>query len=384
MIPQMHKDNLQPEEQRPAFQRQKRKTWKGRRWLVALLILAILLSGLGGLTLNWYGQVSISKAGDPTRSGAVTEYSFPYHIGSMAAGVTLGPDGNVWFTNYRMGRIGKITPQGEMTEYALPSGSGPTFPDSSAQLIATGSDGNLWYAAQSYPAQGKIVKFSPHGTILGEYPFPVNGMAAGIVAGPDGNVWYGIADSIVRLTPTGKATTFRVSENQPAVWSLAAGPDGNVWFSLFFDIPNSQEKDTHIGFITPTGTIRIFSYQMPWEINGLTKGPDGNVWFTGQDRIGRISPSGEVKFFSSSIPIDSMGGVITLGPDGNLWYASANKMARITPAGKQTVFSLPHGDVGQVVSMTAGADGGVWYIYSLFALNPFDGVWGTRIARITP
>lgn len=380
MIPQMHKDNLQPEEQRPAFQRQKRQTWKGRRWLVALLILAILLSGLGGLTLkltlNWYGQVSISKAGDPTRSGAVTEYSFPYHIGSMAAGVTLGPDGNVWFTNYRMGRIGKITPQGEMSEYALPSGSGPTFPDSSAQLIATGSDGNLWYAAQ-----GKIVRISSHGTLIGQYPFPIKGMGPSVVSGPDGNIWYGIADSIVKLTPAGKATTFRVSGSQPAVEALAAGPDGNVWFSVALAY---APESTHIGRITPSGTIQIFADQMPYWINGLTKGPDGNVWFTGQDRIGRISPSGEVKFFSSSIPIDSMGGVITLGPDGNLWYASANKMARITPAGKQTVFSLPHGDVGQVVSMTAGADGGVWYIYSLFALYPFDEVWGTRIARITP
>jgi virginiamycin B lyase len=163
---------------------------------------------------------------------------------------------------------------------------------------------------------------------------------------------------------------------------LAAGPDGNVWFSFFYDIPDSQDKDTHIGLITPIGNIKVFTYQMSWEINGLTKGPDGNVWFTGEDHIGRISPSGEVKLFPSSI--HGYIGVITLGPDGNLWYATDNKMARITPTGRQTVFSLPHGDVGMVVSMTAGADGGVWYIYSLFALNPFDGVWGTRIARITP
>jgi streptogramin lyase len=227
------------------------------------------------------------------------------------------------------------------------------------------------------------VRISPHGTLIGQYPFPITGMAASVVSGPDGNIWYGIADSIVKLTPAGKATTFRVSGSQPAVEALAAGPDGNIWFSVALDY---APESTHIGRITPTGTIRIFADQMPFWINGLIKGPDGNLWFIGQDRIGRISPSGEVKFFSSSIPIDSSigGGVITLGPDGNLWYASANKMARITPAGKQTVFSLPHGDVGQVVSMTAGADGGVWYIYSLFALNPFDGVWGTRIARITP
>ena len=179
MIPQIQNDRIRHEEQRPPSLSQKRKTWKGRWWLVALLIIGILL---GGLTLYWYSQASISKAGDPTRTGAVTEYSFPYNIGGMGASVTEGSDGNVWFTNYGMGRIGKITPKGEMTEYTLPSNSGPTYgPAGLAQLIATGSDGNLWYAAQ-----GKIVRISPHGTIIGEYPFPINGMAGSVVSGPDG------------------------------------------------------------------------------------------------------------------------------------------------------------------------------------------------------
>jgi virginiamycin B lyase len=277
-----------------------------------------------------------------------------------------------------MGRIGKITPKGEMTEYTLPSNSGPTYgPAGLAQLIATGSDGNLWYAAQ-----GKIMRISPHGTIIGEYPFPINGMAGSVVSGPDGNIWYSINDTIVKLTPAGDATTFRVSGSQPVIEALAAGPDGNVWFSAAL---NYSPDSTRIGRITPTGNISVFPNQYNFWINGLTKGPDGNVWFTGQDSIGRISPSGEVKFFSSSIPLDSTMGVITLGPDRNLWYAAQNKMARITPAGKQTVFNLPHGDVGTVVSMTAGADGSVWYMYSLEeVMNPFAQIWGTRITRITP
>jgi streptogramin lyase len=379
MRPQIQSDSIRQEEPKPLSLSQKRKTGKSRGWHIVLIIGAILLGIgflLGGLTLKWYGQFDISKAGDPTRSGAVTEYSFPYNVSGMAAGMTLGPDGNVWFTNYNMGRVGKITPKGEMTEYTLPSGSGPTYPDRSAQLIATGSDGNLWYAAQ-----GKIVRISPHGTLLGEYPFPIQGMAASVVSGPDGNIWYGIADSIVKLTPAGEATTFRVSGSQPAVWALAAGPDGNVWFSVAI----ASTQNMHIGRITPTGTIQIFADQMPFWINGLTKGPDGNVWFIGQNSIGRISPSGEVKLFSSSISLDSTDAVITLGPDGNIWYAEGDNMGRITPAGKQMVFSLPHDNAGHIVSMTAGADGGVWYMYSLEEeMNIFAGIWGTRIARITP
>ena len=381
MMPQIQNDRLRQEEPRPRSLSRKPKTWKGRVWRLVLIIGAILLALgflLGGLTLKWYMQFNISKAGDPTRSGAVTEYSFPYHIGGMGASVTAGPDGNVWFTNYNMSRVGKITPKGEMTEYE--PGPGPTYgPNGLAQLIATGADGNLWYAAQY-----EIVRISPQGTITGEYAFGTltGGMVSSLVAGPDGNIWYSISDTIVKLTPAGKETMFRVSGSQPVIEALAAGPDGNVWFSAALDY---APESTRIGRITPSGTIRIFADQMPYWINGLTKGPDGNVWFTGQNSIGRISPSGEVKLFSSSIPLDSTDAVITLGPDGNIWYAEAGNMGRITPAGKQAVFSLPHDNAGHIVSMTAGADGGVWYVYSLEEeMNPFAGIWGTRIARITP
>jgi len=391
MMPQIQNDGIRQEESRPLSLSQKPKTWKGRLWHIVLIIGAILLAIgflLGGLALKWYVQFNISKAEDPTRSGAVTEYSFPYHIGGMGASVTAGPDGNVWFTNYNMGRVGKITPKGEMTEYQ--PGSGPTFGTNGlGQLIVTGSDGNLWYAAQY-----AIVQISPNGAIMGVYAYPrtltgmPGGMVSNMVAGPDGNVWYSAKDTIVKLTPKGDATMYQVSGSQLVIETLAAGPDGNVWFSAALNygtrVGPSQVGPTEIGRITPTGKIRIFAYQAPFWISGLTKGPDGNVWFTGQNSIGRISPSGEIKLFSSSIPLDN-NAIITLGPDGNIWYAAGDNMGRITPAGKQTVFSLPHDNAGSVVSMTAGADGGVWYMYSLEEeLNPFADIWGTRIARITP
>jgi virginiamycin B lyase len=62
----------------------------------------------------------------------------------------LGPDNNLWFTEYKRGQIGRITTSGEITEVSVP---------------------------------------------------PIGGKPVGITAGPDGNLWFGEDGMIGRLTP---------------------------------------------------------------------------------------------------------------------------------------------------------------------------------------
>jgi hypothetical protein len=57
-----------------------------------------------------------------------------------APGITAGPDGNVWFTEFTTSQIGQITPDGSVSEFPLPD---RTFP----REITAGPDGNLWYTA---------------------------------------------------------------------------------------------------------------------------------------------------------------------------------------------------------------------------------------------
>ena len=61
------------------------------------------------------------------------------HSGSGPAGITSGPDGNLWFTEHSGNRIGRLSTTGTLTEIELPKGTGP------AEIVA-GSDGNLWFA----------------------------------------------------------------------------------------------------------------------------------------------------------------------------------------------------------------------------------------------
>ena len=69
-------------------------------------------------------------------------------------GITLGPDGNVWFTDYLQGLVGFITPGGVITEIA-----GPT-PNSALNAITTGSTAGgakvLWFTEPNPNLIGKV------------------------------------------------------------------------------------------------------------------------------------------------------------------------------------------------------------------------------------
>jgi streptogramin lyase len=83
----------------------------------------------------WFIEASTTNIGRITTSGTITEYSNPNL--NQAAGITLGPDSNVWFS-YESG-VGKITPIGAITLYPV---NFTYFPAG----IVTGPDGNLWFA----------------------------------------------------------------------------------------------------------------------------------------------------------------------------------------------------------------------------------------------
>jgi hypothetical protein len=90
----------------------------------------------------------------------------------------------------------------------------------------------------------------------------------------------------------------------------------------------------------------------------ITRGPDGNLWFTtSNDRIGRITPSGQMTEFTP--PYDPSS--ITAGPDGNVWFTSpAGEIVRVTPDGQFSSFPLPDSRA-QPSEITAGPDGNLWF-----------------------
>jgi streptogramin lyase len=264
-------------------------------------------------------------------------------------GVTAGPDGNLWFTDYEADVIGRITPAGVITTFKNPA------QDLQGALgITAGPDGNVWFTDEEADLIGRI---TPVGTITTfEDPQEKVEGPLDITTGPDGNLWFtngtNDAPSIGRITPTGTITTFDHPDLENPV-GIAAGPDGNVWFT---------DTSGLIGRITPAGTITTFDDPQVGEPTDVVAGPDGNLWFTsfGDDRIGRITPAGTITTFTDPGGDLFHPETITAAADGNLWFTNrgSNDIGRITTSGAITIFPASAGATGVIA---AGPDDEVWF-----------------------
>ncbi len=301
------------------------------------------------------------------RAQDITEFTVPNPLstfpGNDLRDIVVGPDGALWFNETGVGKVGRITVDGVITEFDV---QGPGFG------LAVGPDGNLWFGRQ-----GEIGRLTPAGQLT-IFPItmagsPVEVAPIGIVAGPDGNMWFADANSRVgKITMSGVATVFPVVYSTPYTgvngpYGITLGPDGNLWYATA--IGQSVGRITPAGVFTdfPTGSDPI----------GITSGPDGALWFASSGTVGRISTAGDVRQYAVAA-----GRQITTGPDGNLWFAEvrANKIGRLTPDGLLTEFPIPTsvqtglGEGSFPYGITTGPDGNIW----------FTEQYGNKIGRLTP
>ena len=114
-------------------------------------------------------------------SGKIREFPITTATNSQPVGITAGPDGNLWFTEFNANQIGRISTAGVTTEFAVPTANSAPFG------ITAGPDGNLWFTEQSGNQIGRI---STAGVVT-EFAVPTaSSEPVGITAGPDGNLWF--------------------------------------------------------------------------------------------------------------------------------------------------------------------------------------------------
>jgi streptogramin lyase len=197
--------------------------------------------GQGGLTLGPDGNVWFIEQkhiASITTGGKITEYQYPSEATSNSYGdVTTGSDGNVWFTEYNNGIVGKIVPStGKITEYTLSAQSISCSPED----ITSASDGKLYISCGN-----GLLQMSTAGVgKLYSYPYDVSYIAEGLIKGPDGNPWF--ADSngsyISEFDPYNQSfTTYYPPYTGGTVYTLALGPDGNIW-----SLENDNKIDVYI------------------------------------------------------------------------------------------------------------------------------------------
>jgi len=271
-----------------------------------------------------------------TPGGTFTGYPFMSPLSEIADNMVLGPDGDIWFSDMGTTSIGKIAPDGTITEYPLTMvGAMPTN-------ITVGPDGALWFADNS-AAIGRI-------TTSGSVQEFTSGLQSGavpdaITPGPDGNVWftdqYGNQRAIGRVTPSGQITESTVGLNDDLPLDITAGPDGNLWVPQASMDPMTPSA---VAEITPSGKVtEITSGVNPTGLqdgDSILAGPNGALWFTDSaspKAIGRI-------VFPP---------IATTGPTTAVSATGGTVSGSVTPLADTTAVSIQYGTSPSLGSSTA-------------------------------
>ena len=110
----------------------------------------------------WFSEAAGDRIGRMTVDGKVTEFPIPSHDSQPRAMVTH-PDGSIWFVETSTNALGRVDRDGRITEHKVPT------PNASLRGVTVGADGDLWYTANF---ANKIGRMAPDGTMLGEYDIP--------------------------------------------------------------------------------------------------------------------------------------------------------------------------------------------------------------------
>jgi streptogramin lyase len=212
-------------------------------------------SSVGRLTAGpdgnvWFTDPCANKIGRITTSGVITEFAIPGPSVGAIGGIVAGPDHNLWFiapkgsalvdATLKVDRV--TTTSGVITEYAIPAPALRPNGVYCTDSIAPGPDGTLWFTECGANRIGRI---TTEGNIT-EFPIPtLNSLPAGITTGPDGNVWFteSSADQLGRITMTGAVTEFPVRTPNSSPGDITSGPGGTLWFT--------ESSVNKIGRITP-------------------------------------------------------------------------------------------------------------------------------------
>jgi virginiamycin B lyase len=329
-----------------------------------------LVAQLTSVTLAAGVLTAVLSGAAPPASAATTVIPVPTSNAGLGRIVTA-PDGTMWFTEEDANKVGKVTPGGQVTEFAFPA----EFPGTTTlKDLDVAPDGTIWVV---YESGERVRHMSPDGTIIADGQLATSGYPYGeqVRVGPDGTAWITMSydeDYIVRVV----GTTIYSDPNSPGCEdSLGEAADGSMWCRQGDGL--IHVNDTASGGVRyPAGRSAAYPY-------AIAAGPVGSIWF-GRYFSGTMFTSpddGEVGYLdaatskvtaydtgSRTAPAD-----LVQGPDGNMWFTSIGAAAGIghISAGGRGALTAIGGYEPE--SLTFAKDG------AIFATDPTNNV----IIRVT-
>jgi virginiamycin B lyase len=301
-------------------------------FITGAVIAAILLAGCG----KTYPVGAVAPTPPPVVPSVTSTYTIPTGA-SSPIGITSSSSA-VYFTEEAGDRLGVLNQNAKISEVTLPNpGSGPYG-------ITFGPDGNIWFTEYT---SNKIGRYDPSTANFAEFIIPTAAsQPTSIVIGPgDSALWFTEAatDKIGRVTLSGSISEFTVGGSTP-LNATSVGNDGGIWFTL-----NGSDQ---IGEIVPV-TDAITLYNVPTPASqpfGIAYGTDHAVWFTemAAGKLGRVTTNNGM-FTEVSLTGCAAPGPLQQGSDGNFYIfctgASPSVLQYDPQNGKMKSFALKSGSI---------------------------------------
>ena len=281
-----------------------------------------------GHQVIWFTDLSNNALGEISPSGTITEIKVPSTMvgfSTFNSVITAGPDGKLYFTEAQFGSGNSITRSGigiydpssqTWSEVTLPSGS-----NQEPFGLTVGPDGNIWFSegvpnssGTGYQSSGLgILNLSSSPPTLSEPAgLSVSGSSAPyqIATGPDGNIWF-------TLPSAGEVGVVQVESNPandtistiavppstqvptPVPYGITTGPDGNVWFADASGAVGRVTLDTKLvitaqppATVTPGSSFGLNAKVEYSDTNAVDKAYTGNVTLTLANNPGGSTLSG--------------------------------------------------------------------------------------------
>lgn len=241
----------------------------------------------GNVWLTEHDQNKIAMVNVLTE--AITEY--PTLTADARPGeIVLGSDGKMWFTT-EVGKVGRISPAGVVTEFVVPNGFSPTS-------ITLGPDGNIWITAN------RVYSITPDGVFTDRNIGSI--VATSISNGPDSKLYFRSSNNAYRIGVDGSLQNLGVLDIGE---HRIVGPDGLLWYAQFSALKRVR-ADFHVESI-PAPAGHSFA-------EALVNGSDAHVWVAGEDAVYRVTLDAAINAAGTSLCLDeaaTVSGVIATFSD---------------------------------------------------------------------
>ena len=280
---------------------------------------------------------------DPANPGTIVSYSQGLSSTAGPTGITVGSDGNIWFSESGAGAIGMLSTSNPTTN--IQNYSQGLLPDAHPFGITSVPGGNIWFTDEHNNAIGWINPSSPNSIteiLVSSSLVGIQNFGSQIIAGPGGNLYFTESSAIGIYNPSANQWSQVTLPSGQEPFGIAVGPDNqSIWYTWqILSGPQSSGIGTFNALSPPSTIPPGSSFQLTTpsggvtpEPNQITSGPDGELYVTdtGNGAIYSIDPTSHVisqpNFIGKTVISNPLPSGITTGPDGNLWFTDDGQQA---------------------------------------------------------